>query len=77
MTKKEFIAAIEELLEADLGTLTENTLLADIKQWDSLAVVGFIALVDENLEFTPSPSEIADSTTIGDLLRIAGPGIEG
>lgn len=77
MTKTEFIAAIEDLVEVDLGTLTEESLLADIKQWDSLAVVGFIALVDENLGFTPAPSEIAASTTVGDLLRIAGSGIEG
>jgi acyl carrier protein len=77
VTKKDFIAALEELVEVDLGTLTENTLLADFKQWDSLAVVGFIALVDENLGFTPSPSEIAASTTVGDLIRIAGSGIEG
>lgn len=77
VTKKEFITELEILVEAEEGALTENSLLSDFKQWDSLAVVGFIALVDENLGFTPSPSEIAASATVGDLLKIAGSGIEG
>ncbi|MCM2356548.1 MAG: acyl carrier protein [Geobacteraceae bacterium] len=77
MTRKEFIAEIENLVEVEAGTLTGESELGDIKQWDSLAVVAFIALVDENFGFTPSPKDIADSKTVEDLVRIVGSGIEG
>jgi len=77
MTRSEFISEIENLLEIDTGSLTGETLLHNIERWDSLAVVGFIAMVDENLGFTPSPKKITGSETIEDLVKIAGSHLEG
>lgn len=77
MTRNEFIAELETLVEVDAGTMTEETLLGDLERWDSLAVVGFIALVDENMGFTPSPKEISESKNVADLLKIVASGIEG
>ena len=77
MTRDKFISEIENLLEVDAGSLTGEILLQNIQRWDSLAVVGFIAMVDENLGFTPSPKKIAESATIEDLMKIAGLHLEG
>ena len=77
MTRQEFIAKLEELVEVDSGTLTGATPLKDIERWDSFAVVGFIAMVDENMGFTPSPRDIAKSKTIEDLINIVSSGIKG
>lgn len=72
MTRQEFIAEIEDLVEVDSGSLSEDVALADLERWDSLAVVAFIAIVDENFEFTPQPEMIKKSKTVGDLLNIVG-----
>lgn len=77
MTRQEFITKLEELMEVESGTITGETLLADIALWDSFAVVGFIAIVDENMGFTPPPRDIAKSKTIEDLISIVSSGIKG
>jgi len=77
MTRDKFISEIENLLEVDAGSLAGESLLQNIQRWDSLAVVGFIAMVDENFGFTPSPKKIAESATIEDLMKIAGLHLEG
>lgn len=69
--RNEIVARIEILLEADAGTLSEATLLQDIASWDSLAAVGFIAMIDENFGITPPPKKIAASKTVGDLVNLA------
>jgi acyl carrier protein len=76
MTRNEFISEIENLLEVAPGTFTGETFLGDIERWDSLAVVGFIALVDENLGFTPPPKKIAASKTLEDLVKLVGSYLE-
>jgi len=77
MTRKEFIAEIALLMEVDADALTEETRLKDMEGWNSLAVVGFIAMVDEHLGFTPSPKMIVESVTIGDLVKIVAARLEG
>ena len=46
MTKKDFFLLIDELLENDPGTITGDEVLTQQSKWDSLAVIGFIALLD-------------------------------
>ena len=47
MDRKEFLLALDEMLELDPGTLTGDETLESLEAWDSLAVISFIALVDE------------------------------
>ncbi len=44
-----FLRRMETLLEIAPNTLQGNTRLADISEWDSLAVLGFIAMADNEL----------------------------
>ncbi len=67
MTKKEFLGQLEEILQEDPGTLTGSELLDKVAGWDSLAVVSFIAMVDENLGIAVSPKEIAECKSVNDL----------
>lgn len=69
--KKDFLLSLDELLEAEPGTLTGAELLQDMDSWDSLAVVGFIALVDEH-GVTLSPNHIAKCKTVDDLIALLG-----
>jgi acyl carrier protein len=70
MGRSEFLELIDDLLEYDLGTLTGEEILVDLDSWDSLAVMGFIALVDEKFEITLSPKRIAASNKVNDLIEL-------
>ncbi len=70
MNKQAFLLSIHELLELDPGTVDLDSQLAGIESWDSLTVVGFIALVDEKFETVVSASKIDKCNTIGDLIML-------
>lgn len=72
MTKKEFLNLFEEIIEADPDTLTGGEMLTDLKKWDSLAIVGFIAMVDEKFDITLSGKGIQQSKSIADLVALVG-----
>ena len=61
---------LEEIVEADPDTLTGEELIEDLENWDSLAVVNFIALVDENFGITLSPEKIMNSKTVNELVSL-------
>ena len=71
MVKREFVHLIEELLELDSGTLDGTERLDEINM-TSLAVIGFIALVDEQFGVTIPPRKIADCVTVADLAALLG-----
>lgn len=72
MNKQDFLQHIDELLELSLGTVTERDSLADIGSWDSLAILSFIAFVDQSFATTLSPLDIHNAKTIGDLVALLG-----
>jgi acyl carrier protein len=76
MKKSDFLLLLDELVETDPGTLKGSELLSDIDGWDSLAVMGLIALVDEKFEITLSPKRMADCRTVDDLISLMGDKIE-
>lgn len=70
MKKSEFLLLVDELIEAEPGTLKETDVLKDLEDWDSVAVMGYIALVDEQFEFTLSPKRLAECQTVDDLIKL-------
>ena len=70
MNEKEFLVNLEELLEADAGTLNCTLELASLDQWDSLAFVSFIALADSKYGVKVAPSELRQCKIIGDLMKL-------
>ena len=69
MTKQDFLKLIEEMLEADPGSLSGDEPLETLI-WDSLAVVSFIALADEHLGVAVSPQALSEATTLADVLAL-------
>lgn len=72
MDTKDFLLALDEMLELDPGTLTGTEELESLENWDSLAVISFIALVDEKLGLVVEGEKLAKAKTVGDLLALAG-----
>lgn len=72
MNTTEFLLALDEMLELDPGTLTGTEALEDLENWDSLAVISFIALVDEKLGLVVEGEKLVKAKTVADLLTLAG-----
>ena len=68
MTKAEFLRALEGVLELPQGSIRGDERLEALEGWDSLAVMGFIAMVDEKLGLDLSATRLAECGTVGDLL---------
>lgn len=67
---EEKIALLEEDLELDAGTLTPETELSQIDEWDSMAYLNFVVLVDENFGTQISAAQLKACKTVSDLLAL-------
>ncbi len=70
MSEKEKINMLEEMLELDENTLTPSTVLDDIEEWDSIAVLSLIAMLDDEFGKVIKGSEIRSFDTVADILRV-------
>ena len=70
MTRQEFLSALDTLLELPAGTLSGPENLEDLENWNSLAMVEYIALADST-GAKVSPRQIRDCETVDDLAKLA------
>lgn len=68
MELNEKIALLEETLDTDEGVLTPETRLSDVDEWDSIAALSLIVMLDEEFEKSISGEEIKALVTISDIL---------
>ena len=68
MNLQEKLALIEEVLDVEAGSLTCETMLADIEEWDSIAALSLIVMLDEKFEKTVSGAQIKAMASISDIL---------
>ena len=67
--EKKFIAQFAEVLELDENhELTTETIFRDLEQWDSLAYLSVIAMIDEEYDVVIEGNEFKKLLTIGDLI---------
>lgn len=72
MTNQEKLGILEEMMELEKGTLQEDVMLSDIVEWNSLAKLSFIALMDENFGKKVSANELKQFKTVKDILNFMG-----
>ncbi len=70
MTLKEKLNMLEELLDIDRDSLEGEEELAEISQWDSMARIGLIALVDEVYGKVLEPDIVKEFKSIKDIIDI-------
>ncbi len=68
MELKEKLALIEEVLDVEEGSLSPKTELADVDEWDSIAALSLIVMLDEKFEKTVSGAQIKALETVNDIL---------
>jgi acyl carrier protein len=62
---------MDTMLELPEGTLTGSEELVDLEQWNSMAMISFMALADENNRVKLSPRQLAGCNTVSELLELA------
>ena len=68
MKQEEKIAMLEDMLELDGGTLKPETVLADIDEYDSMAKLSLIVLMDDEFGKKLTGEQIRVFKTVQDIL---------
>ena len=68
MSVQEKIALIEETLELDEGTLTADTVLADVDEYDSMAKLSLIVLFDDEFGKKLTGDDVKSFKTVADII---------
>lgn len=72
LMKEKIIKLIEEILKVPAGTITEDTMIEDVEQWDSLAHVMIIGQLEEELGVSIPLEEAIELKGMRELLEKAG-----
>lgn len=70
--KEKIIKLIEDVLKVPAGTITEDTMIEDVEQWDSLAHVMIIGQLEEELGVSIPLDEAIDLKGMRELLEKGG-----
>jgi acyl carrier protein len=70
MPKGQFLRLMEEILELEPHVLQGPERLSDTKEWDSAAIIDFMAMVDKHTGAILSVEAIASSATYDDLYSL-------
>ena len=68
MNLQEKLTLIEEVLDVEKGSLTPETLLAEVDEWDSIAALSLVVMLDEKFEKTVSGVQIKALASVNDIL---------
>ena len=70
LTQSEFLSEFDAIVQSDPGSTAMDDQLASLRGWDSMAIIMFIAMVDEKLGLTLNVKELASCKTVGDLAKL-------
>ena len=70
MSEQEKIGMLEEMMELDEGTLAADTALADIEEYDSMAKLSLIVLMEDEFDVKLDGETIKGFETVGDILKL-------
>ena len=74
--QNDFLKQLEDLLECPIGSLTGSEILAELPEWDSVAVLGVIALSETMGGRALSPVDFQNVRTVNEVLALVASGKE-
>ena len=72
MKIESFIKLIVDELEIEGVTITPETVLDDLEEWDSMGAMVIIGLVSEHFDVILKGKDLADVTTVQSLIKKIG-----
>lgn len=70
MTEREKLAMLEEMMELDEGALKADTLLEDVEEYDSMAKLSLIVLMEDEFDVKLTGAMIKELASVGDILAL-------
>lgn len=70
MEIKEKLNKLEEMLEIDENTLTLETELNSLDEWDSIAILSAIVMFDEEFGKTVKGTDLKACKTVADIVNL-------
>lgn len=70
MTNEKKIELLEDMLELDPGTLNASMDMSEIENWDSMAQLSLIVLIDEECGKRVTGDDIKKIKTVQDILDL-------
>ena len=70
MTVEEKMVFLQDIMDVEEGVLTEDTILADVEEWDSLATLSLLAEMRKRFGIKLTTAEIKKFETVSDILQI-------
>lgn len=70
MEPQDKMRLLEEVMDLESGTLQADTSLDDVEEWDSLAAISFISLLDSKLNKEVDLARLKRASTVSDLLML-------
>ncbi len=74
MKKEEFLLALEDVLQME-DPLTEDQILTELDEWDSLSKMAVMAYYKKNFGIAINLNDLKDIQSVQDLIEIAGDNI--
>ncbi len=71
MTVNEFLSGMQDVLQIE-KTLTLETVLSDLEEWDSLAIMSTMAFLDKNFHKETVFKDYKNLKTLSDIAKLAG-----
>lgn len=69
MTISEKLALLEDIFEVDPGKLKENVELGSLENWDSMAMLSLIVLMDDKFKKKLNRDKINEFKIVKDILN--------
>ena len=69
-----FIVESAELVDQDPSEITPETPFKDLRNWDSLAALSFLALCEDTYGKTVTDDDLGRAETVNDLYALTGSG---
>lgn len=70
MDTRDKLSILEEAMDLEEGRLSEEDVLSSYSEWDSLAALSFMALLDRKMNKKVTPVEIRNLRTVADAIKI-------
>ena len=70
--EERFIELFKETLEIEENSISRDTIFRDLEQWDSMAFLSVIAMIDEEYDVVIEGNDFKELKTIGDLIDEIG-----
>ena len=71
MTKEEFLVKMQDVLQTD-DTLTMDTVLCDLAEWDSLSMMATMAFLAKNFGLKVQIADVKAFASVGDIAAVVG-----